>query len=264
MSESGLSIGAADLRAEIGYFLGYSRTASNWSTGQLAEINAIMQSGIRRVYYPPAITQEISGYEWSWLRPTTTLEIESGISDYDLPDDFGRLVGCLYYPENEYRQPISIVSVGKILALRSYATKTGAPIYGAVRFKASDRTTGQRQEILLYPEPDQDWTDDDALKYEYEAYSGPLTDDYPYPLGGMKLAELYIESCLAVAESRMDENLGVHTPQYQALLVDAIARDRKNGPQIYGSMGDREVEGVEFRRGLTGQTYPILYKGELL
>ena len=262
--ESGLSVGYADLCAEVGRFLGYGSTSANWSASQLAEIDGYVQSGVRRVYYPPAIQglpQDMLGYEWSFLRPTTTLDIEDGEGDYDLPDDLGRIVGCFYYAADEHRNAIHQVSIGKLMALRASSDQSGYPYCFASRFKTEDRTTGSRQEALFYPEPDVDKT----LSYEYEAYSGALSDDYPYPIGGMKLAELYIESCLAVAEIRANEEAGIHTATYQALIVDAIQRDRKRGAQYYGQMGDSSDNStVEFRRGYTGTVYPITYNGEVI
>jgi len=259
--ESGLSIGYSDLTSEVGRFLGYGSTSGSWSASQLAEIDGYVQSGVRRVYYPPAIQglpPDMLAYEWSFLRPTTTLAITSGTADYDLPDDLGRVVGAFYYPTDENRESIQQVSIGKILALRASSDTTGYPDCFAVRFKTEDRTTGSRQEVLFYPEPDDDWT----LNYEYEAYSGTLSDTYPYPLGGMKMSELYIESCLSVAESRVNEEPGIHTANFQALLVDAIQRDRKRGAVHYGQMGDSSSGGSEeFRRGNTGSVYSMLYKG---
>jgi hypothetical protein len=261
MSESGLSIGFADLQQEVGWFLGYGRTSGNWSASQEAEIDIYVQSGVRRVYYPPAIqgvTADMIGYEWSWLRPTTTLAITSGTSDYDLPDDLGRVMSAFYYPAAEYLPPIQQVSIGRILALRAASDLTGKPYYFATRFLAEDRTSGSRQEVLFFPEPDDSW----VLSYEYEAYSGQLSDSYPYPLGGMKLSELFIESCLAVAESRTEEVSGIHTQQFQLLLVDAIQRDKKSGTTNFGQMGDTTETPTEFRRGYSGSVYGIVYKGE--
>jgi len=259
MAESSLSVGYPELIGEVGRFLGYGYKAyASYTAVQQALLNRLVQSGIRRVYYPPAIDKSVLGYEWSWLRPTTTIEIESGTSDYNLPDDFGRVVGSFYFPVEEYKTPISIVSVGKILSLRAYQALTGIPRYAAVRFKESDGASGQRQEVLFYPEPDDDWT----LTYEYEAYSGALSSTYPYPLGGMKLAELYIESCLAIAESRITDENGIHNQSFQALLLDAVERDRKNGAVHYGQLGNRDSELEDFRRGITGETYPLTYNGD--
>lgn len=261
MAESGLSIGYSDLMSAIGRYLRYGSDSSNWSTAQENEIDEYVQSGVRQVYYPPAVqgmSPDMVGYEWKWLRPTTTLDIEADTGDYDLPDDLGRVVSAFYYPSDEFKQSIQQVSVGKILALRASADISGYPYCFATRFKAEDRTTGSRQEVLFYPEPDNDWT----LSYEYEAYSGQLSDSYPYPLGGMKLSELYIESCLAIAEQRTLEEFGVHSQKFVMLLMDAIIRDRKNGAVYFGPIGDGcdEIQ-QEFHRGYTGTTYSIIYKG---
>ncbi len=259
MAESTLSIGFPELQVEVGRFLGYGSTLANWTASQLAEINSLVQSGVRRVYYPPAVSADTLGYEWSWLRPTKTLFIVAADADYDLPDDFGRPNDAIYFPADQHRSSISIISVGKLLSMRAYASVSGTPKYAAIRYKASDGSVGQRQEILFYPTPDAALT----LSYEYEAYSGALTTAYPYPLGGMQLAELYIESCLAVAESRFDdETQGLHSRDYGALLQDAIARDRKRGAHIFGQMGHRESVSVVPRHGDTGSSYPITYKGE--
>ncbi len=258
MSESGLSIGYPELISEAGHFLGYGYKAyADYTAPRKAHLNRIVQAGVRRVYYPMALDASTVGYEWSWLQPTTTLAVVSGTSDYDLPDDFGRLIGSLHYPAETYRTSIPEVPVSTILAARAFSALTGYPSIAAVRWKTTDGTSGQRQEILFDPEPDGDW----ALSYEYEAYNGALSSDNPYPLGGMKLAELYIESCLAVAESKDDDELGIHTQTFRALLVDQIARDRKNGALYYGHMGDKEPGRNAFRRGYAGSPYRYEYKG---
>jgi len=262
MSESSLSIGYPELCIEVGYAIGYGRTAASWSTAQLSLIDSIVQSGVRRVYFPPSVGEIFAGYEWSWLRPTTTIAIESGTADYDFPDDFGRLSSPLYYPSEEYRRPVQLVSLGKILSRRSFSDLTGAPTECATRYKACDGTVGSRQELLLFPEPDDDWT----MKYEYEAFTGALTDAAPYALGGMKMAEVYIESCLAVAETRMDidDKIGIHTTLFKALLVDAIQRDKKTGAVHFGQMSGGDSEVSEFHRGYGSGTYPITYDGETI
>ena len=258
MAESGLSVGAPELRQEIGYFLGYGRgSIVSWSTAQLTEINIVLNAGIRRAYYPAAVDGSTVGYEWSFLRPFTTLSVVDGTSDYDLPDDFGRFIDVLHYAEEEYLSPVVIISASDILRRRSSIGQIGSPQFGATRWKSSTGTTGQRQELLLYPEPDEDKT----MSYQYEAYSDALSDTYPYPLGGMKMSELYIESCLAIAEQRINDTPGVHTQAFGLLLIDAIARDRRQGAKNFGQMGNAETPGREFRRGDTGGTYSITYKG---
>ncbi len=333
MSESSLSIGFADLQVEVGSFLGYGRTSGSWSAEQDTEIESFVHSGVRRVYYPPAITDggsEITsaGYEWTWLKPTATLSIQggygtgtievtsgvvtlsvagtfpswaaageitvSGISytvntrdgdnqvtlddtsltvaaltdyrlnqlQYDLPDDFGRFASSLHYEPDQNRSAIQIISVSQFLAMRASQTLTGNPRYAAVRFKsATPAAIGSRQEVMFYPTPDEART----LYYEYEAYSGKLTDSLPYPLGGMQMAEVYIESCLSVAEVRGNDEPGLHSVEFSRLLVDAIKRDQKRGARHFGQMGHKEYRDFDdfmFRRGWGAGTYSVSYKGE--
>jgi len=241
--------------AEIGELAGFGR--SGWSSAQEATITRVMNSGIRRVYYPPAVHESVVGYEWTFLRPYTTLALVSGTEDYTLPDDFARFIGPIHYPTEEYKENILIIPTAQILEYRSGVATTGYPRYACERWKSSDGSDGQRKECLFWPKPDVTKT----LSYQYEAYQGPLTESYPYPLGGMKLSELYLESCLAVVESRLDDEPGVHTREYIALLIDAVERDKQNGAQIYGQMGDKDSPKGTFRRGLTGGTYSITYKG---
>jgi len=255
MAESGLSIGWTELQQEVGGFLGYGR--ANWNAAQTAEIAAIVQSGVRRVYYPMGIP-EVAGYDWSWLRPTTTLAITlAGGYDYDLPDDFGRLIGKLHYGPDENYAPIQLIPLDRLLQMKVREDREDTPYYAAIRRKTEDRTTGQRWELLLWPKPDASYT----LYYSYEAYSGPLSDSYPYPLGGMSLAELFIESCLAVAEQRLNDEIGVHTQTYQALLLDAVQRDKKHSPTYFGYMGHTEYQ-VERRLHGDVSPYSIIYKGQ--
>jgi len=329
LAESTLSLGWADLKSRVGFFLGYGRTVASFTAVQEAEVEEFVQSGVRLVYYPTALSADatFAGYEWSWLRPTEVLDIykpyaigtvtivagvvtladgtfpswaadgeltidgesysvdtrdgdaqitldnltvtaDAGSSyslaqaDYDLPDNFGRMIGRFNFPQDSNLSPVDVVSVGKLLSMRAGSLMSGSPSFVAIRYKSSTGATGQRQEALFYPDPDDDWT----MLYEYEAYSGALSDALPYPLGGMQLAELYTESCLAVAEGRANDEPGVHSKLYESLLVDAIIRDRKRGAKNYGQMGhqDYQLEEGVFRRGYTGGTYPLTYRGELI
>lgn len=328
MAESSLSIGLPELIQEVGFFLDYGRTGHD--AAELSEIMSVIQSGVRRVYYPLASDSGGNAHEWSWLRPTTTITLTqamsgaltrgsftagdqitqtttlaravyvsddgsemtlygvSGVanasatwyptddgddttnawtpteaadtSKFDLPDDFGRLVGSVHFSENKYRESITVVPIAEILQQRSIRAYTSYPKYAATRYKPSDGSGGQRQEILFFPQPDQAY----VLYLEYEAYSGALSDSYPYPLGGMQLAELYIESCLAVAESRLTNEIGIHSAQYQALLADAVARDRKRDARSYGQMGNVENTYDRRRRyGAAYTNYPIIIDGEI-
>ncbi len=253
MAESSLTLGFPELKIAIGVFLDFG--SSGWTAAQITKIESIVQSGIRRVYYPPASNNH-SGYEWTWLRPWTTLATVVDDHDYDLPDDFGRMIGDFHYDADEHRRPIKHVPIATIIKKRTQHDESGYALYFATRYKTSDGSSGQRQEALFFPTPDAVKT----LNYQYEAYASVLSDSYPYPLGGMQMSELYKQSCLAVAETEVMDDVGIHNGLFETMLVDAIARDRKRTGS-YGNMGHRERYRTTFRRGYTGSTYDFTYEG---
>jgi len=261
MAESSLTLGWADLKQSVGFFLGYGSTIGNWSAAQITEIEDIVQSGYRRVMYPPSVIQGAAGHKWSFLQPTTTLAVVADDGDYDLPDDLGSVVGGFHYAPDVHKAMIREVPTSVIVEARSASDTNGDAYWFAVRWKASTGAGGQRQEVLFYPEFDTSFT----LYYTYDAFQGELSDSCPYPLGGMKMSELHKESCLAAAEERRGDSEGLHNRKFGQFLADMIARDLKNRPSSYGSMGAPAELGREvFRRGNEryGGAYSITYGGD--
>jgi len=257
MSESSLSISYADLLAEVGGFLGYGVDPSAWNAAKLAEVDRYIQSGVRQFYYPPAIQGIPSGYEWSFLNPSDTILTAIGDDTQDLPDALSRITGHLHFEPVHNTAPVIIISEGQMMALKARTTTNAKPKCAAVRSKDSDGATGQRLEIVFWPTPEAVYT----LSYRYEAYSGKLSTAKPYPLGGMKHSELIIESCLAVAEQRANDERGAHTLQFEKMIVAGMEIDRKSGARFFGQMGEHYEDGGRSRRNF-GTSYPVTYKGE--
>ncbi len=256
MAESTLSITYSDLLAEVGRFLGYQGTADTWTVQELSEIDSYVQSGVRQFYYPPAIEGLDPGHEWSFLHPVTTIETEAGEQTQDLPDDLGRVQGDFYFEPEHHYDSIVVVSEGRVMAMSQKETPNAKPRIAAIRFKASDGTDGQRQEVVWWPTPDAAY----ELQYRYEAYSGKLSGTRKYPLGGMKFAELLIESCLAVAEQRANDESGLHFEKFSRMLIAAVEQDKKNGARYFGQMGEPVLLARD--RKQLGPQYDITYKGE--
>lgn len=236
MAESSLSIGYPELRREIGRFLGIGRDPAGWTADQVTDVEDILKAGLRQFYFP----QEAGdSHRWSFLYPVTTLTTVSGTQTYNLPDDYGAIQGRMTFPANSgicYR-PIQIVSEEMIREYAQRDTNNTRPRCAAIRPKPFDGTSGQRWQILFWPVPDAAYT----LSYRYQANPAQLSTDAPYPLGGMKHAETIIESCLSVAESRMNDELGIHSANYQRLLLASIQQDRMNHtPHTYGYNSDNE------------------------
>lgn len=250
MAESTNAIGFADLKQEVGRYLGYGPTSGNWSAAQESHIESIVNAGVRRVYFS-------SGHQWDWMRKPCAIPILEGVVYYDMPDDFGQFIGNLHYDDAVYQSPIVQTSAGDIHDYRCGSEFVQAPYCFATHFKITDGSTGSRQEMLVWPTPDRDYT----VYGEYNVYTGKLSDTYPYPAGGAELTELYIESCLAVAEQKTGDAAGIHSQLFVGLLQAAIQRDKLRGPKVYGWMGHKEslngrMEGEAYRRNST-----IYYNG---
>lgn len=240
MAESSLSLGLPDLLSVVGRFLGYGGTSGNWSEARAAEIDRVVQSGYRQFLYPPAVEGVTAGYEWTFLRPATTIDTVADTAEQDLPDDFGRLINGFAFEAGTGLAPVlADVGEGRIRESRQQFDEIARPRIAAILAKTSDGTTGQRRQVMWYPTPDTEYT----LSYRYESYAGELTAAAPYPLGGMKHAELVRESCLAAAEVHADDTKGVHWDAFTRSLIASIARDRREGAKFYGQVGCKNEYG---------------------
>lgn len=227
-----LAINYDALLGVVGHYLGYGRTPSSYTTEQYAECDDIVQSGLRNFYWP---MEKPTGFtQWSFLKVNATLNLAADDYDYDLPSDFGGFDGPLTMDAGTYRPTIQIVDEIAIRALRQHS-RTGTPEYGAVRPKRSDGTADQAFEIILYPTPDTTST----VHYRYAVNPPALTTSAPYPLGGVPHHETILESCLAVAESRSNDESGIHQELFLKRLSASFQYDLQQGQiEYYGYNGD--------------------------
>lgn len=258
MADSDLSIKYADLLAEVAAFLGYGSDPDAWTTEQRAKCDRYVQRGVRRFYFPPAVQGVEAGYSWSFLSPVTTIATVEDEETQELPGGLGRVVGQFHYAASVHHPSIPQLPEDRFQAFKTSSSSSGYPQVACVRHKAKEAGRGQRLEVEWWPVPDAAYT----LTYKFEAYSGKLSDDNPYPLGGMKHSELVLESCLSVAEQSGNDERGLHTAEFERLLVAAIEQDRKVGSTHFGPMGDRSEAGAWLpRRGDTGSTHTVSYNG---
>ena len=66
-----LQVSYSDLCDTVSRFLGYD--PDNLTDAQEDEVDAYVQSGVRNFYFPPTVNGAEVGYEWSFMRPATTL-----------------------------------------------------------------------------------------------------------------------------------------------------------------------------------------------
>lgn len=227
--EPSLSLRYADYMNAVSRFLHYGNDYTALVTADQDAVDDQVQSGLRRFYFE---------HDWSFLEPITTLTTVASDKDYDTPDDFGGTIyGDMTFPANEGPfPPVVQVGEGQIRRLWQESSSTARPRLVAVRALSSDGSSGQRWEILLYPIPDAVYT----LTYQYPALKNKLSENKPYPLGGMAHAETLREACLAAAETGEDDEIGIHEARYQAALRRSIVRDNDiRTPPTLGFNRDR-------------------------
>ena len=190
--------------------------------------------------------------------------------DYDLPDDFGSLLGNLTFSQvDNALQPVEIIGEGRIREMRqrdySVSYSSQDPFYGAIRPKQrTANDMGTRYEILFWP----DVTASATLTYRYR-----VMPDKPVSGSGSTSDRIYgitqhgqtiLYSCLAEAERRMDGERGPMWQQFQELLAASVIRDRQdNKGEVFGYNGDwsdrREMLGST---RLTLFSSGVTYKGQ--
>jgi len=237
-TESTLSLNLTSLRKELGWVWLCERTAANWTADEITQLDDMIASGLRNFYHPPPTQNTPKGYKWSFMEPTTTLSLVANTADYTLSANFGGLIGEMTYSADDNRWfPIETTGEHRIRTLRQrdYSSISSDPKLAAVRPISSSGSNGQRFQLMLYPKPDTAYT----LSYRYHALPNQLTAANPYPMGGAAHAETILESCLAIAESRMDNNAGIHAAAFQQRLAASIAFDTQmHTPEHMGYNGD--------------------------
>jgi len=203
-----LAIDFSGLKTVVANFLGYN--PQSLTEAQAAEVSSHIRSGLRQFYYPPKM---------------------DGVDE-----NFGRVAGEIRFSGDDMRiRPLAVISVHDLLRMRGSGAK-GAPRFAAFQFAETHGERGQRVKMMLAPLPDRAYT----LEFSGEADTGMLDETLrPFPLGGARFSELVIESCLAIAEQRSNDETGQHTAKFNQLLVSSIARDRKASATVFGFMGAR-------------------------
>lgn len=267
MAESTLSLAVTDIQAKVGAWAGWGRGANfgetAWTVQQQAALDDFTQSGLRRFYYPKPQEGSRESYCWTFLRPTTTLTFEAGASTVPLPDDFGGLEGpiTLISSSGIIWGPVQIFNPGQVDEKYGVMpTTSGRPRMASVQWnKGTTQVAGQRAQLYLWPLADTLYN----LRLQYYVLPDYLTGNAPYALGGMAHVETILESCLAVAEERLDdfpEGTGPHGVAFQNRLLASISVDRRSKAQTLGYNGDNS-DGRHWNRGDNHVQNPITFAG---
>ena len=238
-----LNLTLFDFAAEVGDFLGWGRGADHgdkaWDERKKQKIDAIVASGQRRFYYPEPLPGQTVSHRWSFLQPVATVTLASGEQTAKFPDDYGAAEGqaTISGSSSSSYLPVHFVNDGFIRA--KYAElpdATGHPQFVAEEvLKGTTHDRGQKKRLLVWPAADADYT----IQFRYYINPQRLQTAQPYCYGGPQHVETILESCLAVAESRMDDTQSVHAQLFVQRLAASISIDSRNKPQALGYNADR-------------------------
>jgi hypothetical protein len=254
MPESSLSLQLSDFASEVGSFLGFGRTPANWSgwvaatpyvpsslDSQLAWIMACIQGGLRQFYYPQSVDGGPIAHKWSFLSPQRILTVVAGQGVYDLPDDFGSMEGEFTYQSTDSTwYTVRRCGIGEISRnLQMLFGIQDKPTKCATYPKQTDGSQGQRFQVSFAPIPDSTYN----LTYTSNLLPQMLSNSNPYPYGGAFHGETILESCLAVAESRFQDEANpqsTHRMEFEKRLQASITVDiRDFKPAYLGYNADR-------------------------
>ncbi|MEM9354587.1 MAG: hypothetical protein AAGB04_00095 [Pseudomonadota bacterium] len=219
-----LEVNRSQLMRLVGRVMGIGTNPDSWTHGNKVEVHEVVRAGLRRFYHPIAIPGDKVPHQWSFLEPVASLQLSAGDGIYDLPGDFAVLRGHItYVPEHSsLYPPITRISEQSLRLKQQRTQTTGRPQCFAIRTKDTDATAGTRHELLVWPQPDQDYD----VHYRYAINPDQLVDDAALPLGGQPHAQTLIAACMAAADEFQQENRG-HESRFQSHLISSVGFDRQ-------------------------------------
>lgn len=221
--QDNLEAGFNDFRRETALYAGMGADSSLWTSDQIAELARDVDEAYRWVLYPEPMPGERVPHVWTFLESTTTLTTTSGTYNYTLPEDFGSFIDVqLYWPLNSGFAPVYRVSDTEILRKRQWTDQTGKPLQFGLRWMNQTAGSQQRQELIMWPTPDGAY----VFTYKYAVLIGKLSESNPYPLGGPRIAQLLIEACKAIGETKKNGGRGDQWKLFISRLRSAIMLDK--------------------------------------
>lgn len=218
-ADPGLLLDYGEIFAEVAQFLGY--TTAPTDAAKIAEVDRLIDSGLRKFYQPAPIQKDAPPHKWSFLHPARELSLLAGFYAYELPCDFGGGLDRVVLLTGSNPDPISIINLDQLLTMQAQGVAAGTPVYAAIRPKKSTAATAQAYEILFSPVP----SADSIVQIQYDVVLEKISTGNPYPAGVGQHSETILAACLAVAEMRKDRERGIHSEEFLELLSRSIQLD---------------------------------------
>lgn len=142
---------------------------------------------------------------------------------YRLPDDFESPdSSTIVFTGEAFVPDIALVNEKIVTAYRATQEQTGYPQMACIRWRASDGTAAHGQELVVWPEPDQNY----PVALPYMAQPQGMSVANPYPRGGPEMADCLLSVILAVCEEAKNGARGDRYAEAAEKCAAAAARDR--------------------------------------
>jgi hypothetical protein len=252
-----LAVTKSQLMRLIGRELGFPPHPKAWHHGQLSTVAEVLRNGLRKFYQPMVLPNEFDAHQWAFLHPVHKFNLISGISTYDLPEDFSMVSGTITYGPStsiEYPEIKLVPEEDARWKLQSQTTST-RPAMAAYRVKSTNELTGTRYEIQFAPIPSESL----QIDIPYAINPEQLGNDQSLPMGGQPHAQTIIEACLAAAEIQMKSGT-IHQQEFERCLKSSVSYDRKMQASDLGYSLDRsDCDTYEIGRRRNVDHNPLTY-----
>lgn len=186
------------------------------------ELDDLVESGLRMVYYPPPLGEGMS-HVWSFLHRVREVETAPSSAVIELDADFEGIAGHIvaYFPLGNRK--LAVVSWEQLRAsVSAGGNPPGVPQYAAFRIKTAEEGGGETWQLHLAPIPNLVMT----LRFMMKFAPPKLTDAAPYPLGGTVHSETFKAAVAAAAEIHEHDEQGVRHKLFLERLTASIAYDK--------------------------------------
>lgn len=237
--EQTLSINKGYLKRLIGKEAGFGPHSSLWTHAQSKQVQAIMETGLRKFYDPVVLPGERYSHEWSFLRPYGSVTTIAEVYEYDLPIDFALMTGPLTFApgESALYPALEIYGEEQLRTRRQWSSASySRPTMAAIVPKNVGEDGRTHYSLHFWPTPEAGYT----IYFRYRTSPDSLSDEAALPIGGPPHAQTVMEACLAAAEEMAGVGNGTHGVKFIERLRASVSHDRQvNAPDTLGYNHDR-------------------------
>lgn len=236
MPETALTLTYDELQKQVADYMFGTRNLKRVNADDTERLQSVVFNGLRKFYYPQQLGVQFT-HDWSFLVTDFDFKTEASTPDYVMPFDFGGTVGPMHHDgADNVRTSLTKVTVNKILFQRqTLLSITNWPTMYAESPVNQGGRASTRWKLMLWPTPSAVYRLHGRMRIQPLAPNGAQM----YLYGGPEHSQTIIESCLAEAELKYENQPGAHAAAFQSCLLTSIALDHSmHGPELLGYNGD--------------------------